>query len=65
MIPMQIKMPEQLSMKNVQDIIFVISSTSDATKCNFLASLMMTYPEHYATIVEAMGGVYNKCIPRA
>jgi hypothetical protein len=65
MIPMQIKMPDSLSHKNVQDIVFVISSMSNSTKCNFLASLLMTHPEHYATIVSAMGAVYKTCIPQA
>jgi hypothetical protein len=65
MTPMQIKMPDNLTAKNIKDIVFVISSMSDSTKCNFLASLLMTHPEHYGSITDAMGVTYSKCIPRA
>lgn len=65
MTPMQVKMPQNLTIKDVKSIIFVYSHLSLSSKQNFLASLMINHPEHYERITKAIGTDYQNSIPRA
>lgn len=62
---MQIQMPESLSAKDVDGIVYVFSRMSLATKHSFLASLMMKHPEHYIRLITEMGADYINSIPRS
>ena len=62
---MQIQMPEKLTEKNVDGIVYVFDKMSLAAKHSFLTSLMMTHPEHYKNITNAIGENLKKVIPEA
>ena len=58
----KIQMPEKLSNKDVNGIIFVFKTMSNAAKYDFLSSLIMEHPEHFKKISKALGKEYNNSI---
>lgn len=60
MTPMQVKMPEHLTAKDLDGITYVFSKMSAASKHSFLAALMMNHPEHYIRICKAFGEDYTR-----
>jgi len=65
MTHMQVKMPENLTAKDLNGIAFVFSKMSLPTKQSFIASLLLTHPEHYDRICRALGEVGQEAMPRA
>lgn len=60
-----IKMPTHLSNKDIENIIYVFSKMSVASKNDFIASLMVSEQKHYAKIINALGEQYSSFIGRA
>jgi len=61
----RILMPESLSNKDVDSIVYVFSKMSIASKHDFLAALMVEHPEHFPKITTALGGDYKKSMVMA
>ena len=55
MTPMQVKMPQNLTAKDLDGIAYVYSKMSLSSKQSFLASLMIEHPEHFIRISKAIG----------
>lgn len=61
----RILMPESLSNKDVDSIVYVFSKMSLASKHDFLAALMVEHPEHFPKITTALGSDYKKTMVMA
>jgi hypothetical protein len=61
----QVQMPENLSDKDIDSIVYVFGHMAILTKQEFLASLMMKHPEHYIKITNAIGKAHNNFIAMA
>ena len=61
----RILMPESLSNKDVDSIVYVFSKMSVASKHDFLAALMVEHPEHFPKITDALGSDYRKVVVQA
>ena len=57
-----IQMPEKLSSKDVNNIVYIFKTMSGAAKHDFLSSLIMQHPDHYKKISKALGKEYKKSI---
>ena len=55
MTPTQVKMPQNLTAKDLDGIAYVYSKMSLASKQSFLASLIIEHPEHFGRISKAIG----------
>jgi hypothetical protein len=62
---MQVKMPENLTAKDLDSIVYVFSKMSIASKQSFIASLLVYHPEHYRTISGALGNDVSRAMPLA
>ena len=58
MTPMQVKMPEKLSAKDIESLTYVFYKMSLQSKQSFIASLIVQYPHHYMSVRDALG---NDC----
>lgn len=61
----KITMPSSLSNKDIDSIVYVFSKMSLASKHDFLAALMVEYPEHFRKITKAIGSDYKKTMVMA
>jgi hypothetical protein len=58
----RIQIPENLSSKDINNIVFLFRSMSLAAKHDFLSTLIVQHPDHYKKISKALGKDYNKFI---
>lgn len=65
MTPMQVKMPQSLTAKDVDGIAYVFSKMSISSKQSFLASLLINHPEHFIRISKALGEEYTEAMGSA
>lgn len=65
MTPIQVKMPEQLTVKDLQSIAYVYSKMSLASKQSFLSGIIMYHPEHFIKIVESLEQDYLHAMAQA
>ena len=61
----KIQLPEKLTKTDVQNIVYVFSHMSAASKDEFISSLLMTHEKHYNKIVDALGLSFSSYIGRA
>ena len=61
----KISMPDNLSNKDIDSIVFVFSKMSIASKHDFIAALMVEHPEHFRKITKALGSDYKKTMVMA
>jgi len=47
-------MPDKLSTKDVEQIVYVFKKMSNSAKNDFLSQLMMNHPDHYKKISKNM-----------
>ena len=45
-------MPEKLSSKDVEQIVYVFTKMSNSAKNDFLSQLMMDHPDHFRKIIK-------------
>lgn len=58
-------MPEKLSRKDVENIIYIYTHLSLASKHDFLAALMVEHPEHFPMVTKALGNQYTNSMVQA
>ena len=61
----RILMPDNLSNKDIDSIVYVFSKMSLASKHDFLAALMVEHPEHFPKITDALGSDYRNSMVTA
>lgn len=62
MTRMQVKMPEHLTAKDINSIVYVFSKMSLSARQTFLAGLLTEHPEHYVKVCTALGDQYYDSI---
>lgn len=60
-----VKMPQKLSAKDLDGIVYVFTKMSLASKQAFISSLMVDHPEHHKTISNAIGELYYESMAQA
>jgi len=54
MVLKKLIMPDKLSAKDVEQIVYVFKKMSNSAKNDFLSQLMMDHPDHYKKISKSM-----------
>jgi hypothetical protein len=58
-------MPQHLTAKDINSIVYVFSKMSVSARLTFLAGLLTEHPEHYVKVCNALGDQYFDTIASA